>query len=105
MIFYVLLSGCLPITLINSLEGFSQCILSKHLVYEHPSINRQRKSEERRALKVKKHSEFLKLKTGVSKVHFVLEKPLRPSMKEFCMMLCGYPIDSLRTQEMRIRET
>lgn len=74
MIFYVLLSGCLPITLINSLEGFSQCILSKHLVSEYLAINRQRKSEERKALKVKKHSEFLKLKTGVSKVHFVPEK-------------------------------
>lgn len=75
MIFYALLSGCLPITLINLFEDCRQCILSKHLVSEYPPINRQRKNEERRALKVKKHSELLKLKTGgISQVHFVPEK-------------------------------
>jgi len=75
MIFYALLSGCLPITVINSLEDCRQCVLSKHLVSKYPSINRQRKSEERRALKVIKHSELLKLKTGgISKYHFVPEK-------------------------------
>lgn len=75
MIFYALLSGCLAITLINSFEDCRQCILSKHLVSEYPPKNIKRKDEERRALKVKKHSGLLKLKTGgVPKYHFVPEK-------------------------------
>ncbi len=34
--FYALLSCCLPITVINSLEDCRQCILSKHLVSGEP---------------------------------------------------------------------
>ncbi len=90
--FYALLSCCLPITVINSLEGCRQCILSKHLASEYPPIKRKRKDEEIRTLKVKKLSELLKLKMGVyPKSTLSRETALWPSIGEFCMMLCGSP--------------
>jgi hypothetical protein len=45
-------------------------------VLEYPPINRQIKNEERRALKVKKHSELLKLKMGGIQSPLCPGKPL-----------------------------
>ncbi len=59
-----------------------------------------------RALRVCQHPDPQKpeIRGGLSTT-LSLKSVLWPSMREFCMMLCGYSIDSLRTQEMGGWET